>query len=637
MNTATSLKRLALALAALILAVGGGITVMSLLISADAAREQAKAEIRAATGLDPIFGGGSTVSLFPFGAVTFEDVTLGHGRETALTARRLTANLRFFPLLLGRIETGEIRLEQPTIIINLDEPGRSNWARLLESLSHSQLAADRDTPSFSAIRIEDGKVIVRDSTRHTVEQFDHVALSLAWPSISTSFGATGQFEWRGQTVDASVTLADFTAALAGKPSGLKLRVGGKPGKVAFEGSISTQPTLKIAGTLAADSPSLRTALTWAGQKPLPGDGFERFALKADANVVGGTIALSGVNIELDKNRAEGVLAFAVDGRRTLQGTLAADSLDLRPYTSAIHFVSTSNRSEWSDSQIALDGMSNFDVDLRLSAASVLLSNAKLGRTAIAANLRGGNLSMTIGESQAFGGTIKGKITLANFLRGIDVKSELNFVDVDLDVCLNQLFDIRRLEGKGNLTLAVEGSGESILAVMKTLTGSATLSGKSGALVGINVEQLMRRLERRPLSAGSELHTGRTSYKEIAIALQIVQGKATVQDVRIEGPAVRLALGGSASIPARKLDLTGTATLLTAAAKEGFELPFVVQGSWDDPVVLPDAQILIHRSGAAAPLLNAVRNRRARDAARPPIESPAVQAPAAAADATKPGE
>jgi AsmA protein len=295
-------------------------------------------------------------------------------------------------------------------------------------------------------------------------------------------------------------------------------------------------------------------------------------------------------------------------------------------------VSSSNRGEWSDSQIALDGMSSFDIDLRLSAANVLLSNAKLGRTAVAANLRGGNLSMTIGESQAFGGTIKGTIVLANFMSGIDVKSELNFVDVDLDICLNQLFDIKRLEGKGNLTVAVEGSGKSILAVTRTLTGTASLSGRSGALVGLNVEQLMRRLERRPLSAGSELHTGRTPYKEIAVALQIAQGKATVQDVKIEGPSVRLAVAGSASIPTRALDLTGTATLLTAATKDGFELPFVVQGSWDDPIVLPDAQILIRRSGAAAPLLNAVRNRRARDAAKPEAD----KAPATA-DATKPAE
>jgi AsmA protein len=260
---------------------------------------------------------------------------------------------------------------------------------------------------------------------------------------------------------------------------------------------------------------------------------------------------------------------------------------------------------------------------------VQLSSAKLGRTAIAANLRGGNLSLTIGESQAFGGTIKGTIALANFSKGIDVKSQLQFVDVNLETCLNQLFELKRLEGKGNLTLAVEGSGESILAVTQTLNGSAALSGKAGALVGFNVEQLLRRLERRPLSAGAELHTGRTPYKEIAIELKIAKGNVTVSDMKIEGPSVRLALAGSASIPLRNLDLTGTATLLSAATDGGFELPFVVQGPWADPLVLPDPQILIRRSGAAAPLLNAVRNRRLRDAAHPP----SGQMGPASADAT----
>jgi AsmA protein len=51
----------------------------------------------------------------------------------------------------------------------------------------------------------------------------------------------------------------------------------------------------------------------------------------------------------------------------------------------------------------------------------------------------------------------------------------------------------------------------------------------------------------------------------------------------------------------------------------FELPFVVQGPWDDPIMLPDAQSLISRSNAAAPLLDAVRDRKTRDAVRSVID------------------
>jgi len=633
LHAATALKRLGMAFAGLIVLGAGVVAAMSFFISIDAAREQTKAEIRAATGLEPIFRGASSVTLFPFGNISFEDVALGDGNHSPLTAERLIARLRFFPLLLGRVETAEIVLKHPTIAVNIDNTGRSNWTRLLDSLSRAHAPVARTAPSFSAIRIEDGRISLRDSARHLAEDLHHVELSLAWPAISSSFAVTGRFDWRGQTVDASATLADFAAALAGKPSGLKIRFAGDAGKIAFDGLISTQPTLKLTGTIAADSPSLRKAIEWAGSKAPLGAGFEHFALKADTNVVGGTIALSAVNLELDNNRAEGVMAFAVDGRRTLQGTLAADALDLRPYISAARFVGA-DQHEWSDGRISLDGISGFDVDLRLSAATIQLSNAKLGRTAVAANLRGGNLAMTIGESQAFGGVVKGTITLADYTRGLDIKSQLQFTDVDLENCLAQLLNLRRLEGKGNLTFSVEGSGDSILAVTRTLNGTASLTGTSGALVGLNVEQLLRRLERRPLSAGAELHTGRTPFQQIAIGLKITQGKVSVDDVKIEGPAVRLAVAGSASIPARNLDLAGTATLLSSTSDGGFELPFIVQGSWDDPVVLPDPQILIRRSGAAAPLLNAVRNRKARDTVRSAIERLTGQPLAPAAEDAK---
>jgi AsmA protein len=146
--------------------------------------------------------------------------------------------------------------------------------------------------------------------------------------------------------------------------------------------------------------------------------------------------------------------------------------------------------------------------------------------------------------------------------------------------------------------------------------------------------LLRRLERRPLSGGGEFRTGRTPYDKIAVTLKITQGTVTVEDVKIDGSAVRLALAGSASIPTRELDLKGTAGLVSSSTPETvtFELPFIVQGSWDDPIMLPDPEALIRRSGAAAPLLNAVRDQRARDAARSVIErltgSPAADQPAA---------
>jgi len=466
--------------------------------------------------------------------------------------------------------------------------------------------------SFSELRITDGTIELRQTHHALDEILTHVETSLAWPAISKSFVATGRFTWRDEPIDASISLSDLAAAVGGDRTGLKVRLNGEPLRLAFDGHLSSKPTVKMEGTLAADTASLRRTLVWAGQTPLPGGGFGRFALKAHTDVVGGIVALSGVNVELDGNTAEGVLAFMTEGRPRVQGTLAADNLDLTSYVSTVHLLHGSSR-DWSRVPIVLDGLADFDLDLRLSAAKIDLTNAKLGRTAISANMREGRLMVTIGESQAFGGVLKGSLGFGKEKNGAEIKSELQFADVDLESCLGDLFGIHRLEGRGTLAVAIEGAGDSVLALTQTLNGSATLTATQGALVGLNVEQLLRRLELRPLSGGGDFRRGRTPFDKITMGMKLAAGTATVEHVTLESPAVKLVVAGTASIPERDLDLKGTARLVgphAANVASDFELPFVVQGPWDDPIMLPDAESLIRRSGAAAPLLDAVRDRNA---------------------------
>lgn len=622
MNAVTGLKRLGYALISVVAIVFGALAVVSLLLPADHVRDAVKGEIRAVTGLDPVLRGATSVSLFPSGSVRFSDVALGEpGAATPLVADELVARLSFFPLLAGRIEVSDVALVNPRVTVTLDGEGRSNWSPLIDTLTGNFGEKRVARPmSFSEIRMTGGTIEVRNDATGLRERLSDIEMSLGWPAISKSFAASGRFIWRGETLDATLKFADFAALLQGDKSGLKVRVGGAPAKTAFDGSISLKPRLKIDGAVSGDSPSLRRLLAWTGQKPVPGGGFGRFALKAQTSVVGGTIALTGVNVELDGNSAEGVLTFATDGRQTWQGTLAANAIDLTPYISTIRLLTTNER-EWSRLPIEVDGLSGFDLDLRLSAASVTVGTAKLGRTATAANMRGGKLVLTVGELVAFGGVIKGSLGLAPLGEGVELKTQLSFTGVDLETCIGELFGLRRIEGKGDLAIVLEGGGTNVLGLTRTLNGTIAMEGRQGALTGLNVEQLLRRLERRPLSGGNEFRTGRTPFEKLNVSIKVAQGIAAVEDVSLQGPAVRLALAGSASIPSRDLDLKGTASLIDTAkdGQGGFDLPFVVQGPWDDPIMLPDPQILIRRSGAAAPLFDRLRDQRTRDAVRSAIE------------------
>jgi len=620
----TALKRVAILIAVVLAAGIAAVAGATLIIPRDTVRDAVIAEIRAVTGLDPVLRGPVTASMFPAGTISFSDVVLGESvGDPAFAVEKLTADLRLMPLLAGRVEIADISLVKPRIAVEVEPGGRTNWSALIDTLARAlkpDAPRDERVLSFSEIRIEGGVIAIRNTDRAIEETLEEVELSLAWPSIARSFAAAGHLVWHGEKMDTSVSIADFPAALAGNSSGVKFRANAGPLKAAFDGAISYEPSLKIDGTLAADAVSLRDALRWSNDRPLPAGGLGRFALKARAGVNGGTISLSNLNIELDGNVAEGALSYATTGRQTLQGTLAVEKLDLSPYGTAFRLIAENTR-DWDSRSLKLDWFNGWDADLRLSAAGVHFSHVDLGRTAIAANMRGGRLVMTIGESQSFGGMITGTIAIAKQDAGAAVKSQMQFADIDMEQCLSQLFGVRRLEGSGNLVFSVESAGLNVQELARSLNGTAELLAKQGALTGLNVDQLLRRLQRAPLSGNGDFRSGRTPYDKLNIGLHIAKGIATLDDVHLEGPSVRLTLTGMTSIPERELDLAGTAGLFanSADANVTFELPFVVQGPWDNPLILPDPQTLIRRSGATAPLLDALQDRRAREAVRSAIE------------------
>ena len=531
---------------------------------------------------------------------------------------------------------------RPTIQVVRDGNGESNWTPFVDTIARTMKPGAENQVSFSEIRIQDGILNYRDPTNQATETLGDIDLSLAWPSISRSFAATGQFDWRGERVDGSISASDFVALLSGERSGLKARLASAPLKLAFDGAVANRTSLMMEGTVTVDSLSLRNALRWAGQPPPGSGGFGRFALKARANVVGGSVALTNVNVELDGNVAEGVMTFANNGRQTMQATLAAGNLDFTPYISTFRLLASGAR-DWNRQLFDLNALSATDLDMRLSAAKVTVGGTKLGRTALGANLRGGALALSVGEAQMYGGVVKGSFGIARSDAIADVKAQFQFTDVDLQACATELFGITRLSGRGNLNVSLVASGASPFGLASSIDGTAMLTGHDGAISGFNVEQLLKRLERRPLSGGGNFRQGTTPYDNLTVAVKFADGIATTEDVRVEGPTAKLTMTGTASVPSREYDLKGVASLISAPnTGNAFELPFVVQGPWDDPLIFPDPESLIRRSPATAPLLDAVKDRKTRDAVKSVIERftgggirPAAQDAPAAAEAAKP--
>jgi AsmA protein len=534
-------------------------------------------------------------------------------------------------LLAHRTTIVDLTLMAPHITVTRDARGMTNWSPIIDNLART-LRPGRNSISFSEIAIKDGTLAYRDDANGVTETINDIDLALAWPSISRSFAATGQIDWRGSRIDGSLSITDFIAALSGDRSGIKLRLASAPLKLAFDGAATSRGGLQMEGTLTADSDSLRNALRWVGLAPVTNAGFGRFAMKARAALTGSTLALTNVNIELDGNTAEGVIALANSEMPTLQATLASDALDLTPYVSGLRALTPGTR-EWSRLPFDNQRIANAAVDMRLSAAKVTVGSLKLGRTAVGAAVRGGLMSISIGEAQVFGGLLKGTFSLARSATAVATQSQFQFVDIDLGAAMTEWLGTRRINGRGSVAVAVQATGNSLYELSQSADGSATLTAQDGYLQGFNVEQLLRRLERRPLSGATELRAGRTPFDTLNASVKLDNGVAAIEEATVSSSGLQISLSGTASVPNRDYDMKGTASLVAAAGSPpGFALPFVVQGPWDDPLVFPDPDSLIRRSPASAPLLDAVRDRKTRDAVRSVIErvtgKPAAPPPAA---------
>ena len=550
---AKGMKRLGTPIAALLGLALVGLIANSWFLNRDALHRAVEAQIRAVTGLELVINGHIDVSVFPGSYVSFHDVGLKGGgtADPALQVDVLTANLRLLPLLLRRFEISDVMMLRPHIHVVREGNGDSNWTPFVDTIARAMKPDAENQVSFSEIRIQDGELSYEDPANHVSETLNDIDLSLAWPSISRSFAATGQFDWRGERVDGSISASDFVAMLSGDRSGLKARLVSAPLKLAFDGTVANRTSLMMEGTATIDSVSLRNALRWMGQAPPAGGGFGRFALKARANLVGGSVALTNVNVELDGNVAEGVMTFVNNGRQTLQATLAAGALDLTPYISTFRLLASGAR-DWNRQLFDLNSIATTDLDMRLSAARVTVGNSKLGRTALGANLRGGTLALSVGEAQMYGGIAKGSFGIGRSDAMADVRAQFQFTDVDLQACGSELFGINKLSGRGNLNVSLVASGASPFGLAQSLDGTATLIGRDGAISGFNVEQLLKRLERRPLSGGGNFRSGSTPYDNLTVSVKFNDGIATAEDIRVEGPGTRLTLTGTASVPVARI-------------------------------------------------------------------------------------
>jgi AsmA protein len=577
----------------------GALFIAPQFVSDQEARLAAMRALRSVTGIEPQIAGSVSLTFLPIPAVRIEEVRLDDGKRPAFIADTLHASVRLLPLFLGRVEIASLTFERPHLTLDIADNGA-----VVVGLPLRRTGEPADA-SLPEVRFVNGTVHFKNGNADRSEPLSNVDAALAWSG--TGVTATGSFRWRKLPVSAGLFVNDLNALERGDRSAFRVRLDSDVAKFGFDGGIAYRNGIQAEGVIAAEADSLRAAIVQlAARPPFTRGGFGPFKLKAQAAFASNSLSLKGLTVELDGNRADGGLTLKQAANSTVvQATLASDNTDFTPYSGGFAMTDADGR-DWSREPIDLSGLDGFDLDVRFSAARVQIRKTELSRVAATATIRNGAVTVSVGDAQFHGGALKGRVLLGPATNGEpQVKIEGSIANFNLAPGFSALANLQRLEGKGTLALAIESSGTNMQDITRDLAGTVTLAAAGGAIIGINVEQVLGRIEKNPLSGSPDFTGGRTVFDRLNAKLRVADGTARVEEAEVQSPQMQVKLSGEASVVRRDFDLRGTATLVrsgvAANAAQPFELPFLVRGQWDRPYLMPDPAALIRRSGNLAPV------------------------------------
>jgi AsmA protein len=456
---------------------------------------------------------------------------------------------------------------------------------------------------FGTVSIVDGDA--RVSYRGRLYALERINANFEWRRIGKAAALAGAFDLNGERLEALLWVARPGALLRGEESVVTSRLDGQTLRFEAQGVGQLGANARFAGHVAAAAASARRALALFGvAAPLPGP-FSDTQFSAQATLSASEAHVKDARLFVDGNEFRGDFDLhKEDGRPTLAAALHSEFLSLRPFLyDAPPLVDSDG--QWSRQPFELSDLSGADVDLRLAVGHARLGRLKISDASITATLRDGAAAFSIDQAQAYRGGFKFRASVAPGPEGLVFRANAQTTAVEAGPLLWDAYGKPLLAGALNATLALDGAGDRMSALMQSLNGRASVALVDGEISGVDLEKALQGLEKRPLSSAVDIRSGRSNVDAASAAIKFENGVAKISEGSVRGPGFSVVFSGSAPLPERALAIDAIAREVDSAGKIGDSSPsiaFEVAGRWEDLALKLDTQAFIRRSDAAAPLL-----------------------------------
>ncbi len=569
-------------------------------------RDQLQRTVRHATGRTVSIEGDFSLQRWP-PALHAEKIRLANpdwvGEPDMLSVAALDFAIDPWPLLRGQLVISRFEIRRPDVLL-VRKGSRANWQFGEPGEGGRETA--REAPAGGApeeakrlllarLVVREGRLRFRDLEAGSERVLDAVDIEATQDPISRAFELKAQMRMQGEPVRISAELpGPLALAQESRPFMLDIELPG--GGIRANGEAGGTPP-RMRGQLDIAFDDLRRTLEILGVRTaLPEEVARTFVLKAKLEGEPGQMRASDLALRLDAMKAEGALTVAMPrGRPRIEADLTFDRLVLDPYlpeqegtpgepaAQQAEGAAAPEAEGWSEEPITLPLPLPFDAEANLAFAGLRARGIELGAGRLQLRVDGPRARADILELAAYDGTVKGSLQLeAGTPHFLTLEGEMEKVQLRP---LLRTFGFDRLEGRGNASFELSTRGRSQRAFVEALNGKGRLLFRDGAILGINIGAMVRRVMTLGRASGEEPR--KTDFAELGGSFRIEKGIVHNDDLSLKAPLLRVKGSGTVDLPARRLAYRLEPAIATtlegqgASGEPSFQagVPIVLEGPW----------------------------------------------------------
>jgi len=619
------MKKALAIIAGVIVLIVAVLVIAPFLIPTETYTAQVRKQVKAATGRDLEIAGDVGFSILPSTQLTVNKVAFANAEwaDSPYMARLAKLRVQVDPwaLLSGNLKVQRFVMAEPVIRLAVNEAGKPNWqfGSAKTAPAGDGQAAQPDGGGMGAplsdvtledVRLVNGDVTYTDAVSGARYAFSAVNLSVALESLDKPFSAEGSVTYNGEAVELDLETGPPRALMTGASTDVNVKVDSNPLTLSYDGSVANAQPRTLDGNVDLAIPSVKRLAAWVGEpvEAAPGT-LETFEIAGTVSAKGPRYSFTAERIAFDKIRGEGELTADLGGARpALSGNLKLGKLDVTPYMPpatqdsgepaeggsdgrAADGGAAKGPAEWSDEPIDVSALKMLDVDFDVSAQAIKAREIEVGQSELGITLQDGKLNADLRKLNLYAGSGTGRVMVDSRATAPKIAMAFDLTGVNARPLLADAAGFERLEGTGSIRFDVAGQGQSQKALVAGLDGDGAISFTDGAIVGINLAQMVRNVGNAFTGGGGEQ---KTDFAELAGTFTISDGVLENDDLLMLNPLLRVRGAGTSDLEARTVDYRITPKAVASlegqggdVEEKGVAVPVIIEGPWHDLSYRPD--------------------------------------------------